>query len=915
MKTRNGRAAPHLWDNSHWGHGDYLLPAVRTTCPYCGVGCGLLAGRRADGSVLVKGDHDHPANYGKLCSKGSALGETVGLEGRLLFPEIGGERASWDAAIDLIAARFSEAISTHGPDSVAFYVSGQLLTEDYYVANKLMKGFIGSANIDTNSRLCMASSVAGHRRAFGSDTVPGTYEDIDLADLVVVAGSNLAWCHPVTYQRLHAAKSARPHMRVVLIDPRATLTNHIADHHLAISPDGDLALFSGLLAYLAENDRVDHSYVMEHTEGFDDALAAARRLTMDDIVAQTGLAASEIEAFYRLFASTEKTVTIYSQGINQSVIGTDKVNAIINCHLATGRIGKPGAGPFSITGQPNAMGGREVGGLANLLACHMDLENPDHRDIANRFWTAPNLATKPGLKAVDLFRAIDNGRIKALWIMATNPVDSLPDGEVAEAALKRCPFVVVSDVVSENDTLRHAHVRLPALAWGEKEGTVTNSERRISRQRSFLPAPGEAKPDWWHICQVAQRMGFERDFDYGGPAAIYREYAAMTAFENDGRRDLDLGAHAEISDRAYDELEPFFWPHRLGLEDQEVRFFAKGGFFTANGRARFISVSAQMPERKDEAYPFTLNTGRLRDQWHTMTRTGKSPRLSAHMTEPHCEIHPQDAIQLAIANDTLVRIESAQGAVIARALLSDGQRLGDLFLSMHWTDQFASNGRVNQLVPAVTDAVSGQPASKNIAARIAPLNAAHHGFAVFAERPDMSAADYWATVLAEPGWRSEFAFAQEIEDLSAHARVMTASANDAELHVHRDPATGAQRMAFFDGERLLSAFLFSSTPVRVARAHVSAHLSKDYSDPRERERFLTEVFHDDQPDPGRMVCACYGVGENDIRSAIDAGSATVSAIGKALGAGSYCGTCLAEIQYIIDARSPAEAGVQDPFTN
>ncbi|RWF10367.1 MAG: nitrate reductase, partial [Mesorhizobium sp.] len=532
---------------------------VRTTCPYCGVGCGVLAKVTADGEITVRGDPDHPANFGRLCSKGSALAETIDLDGRLLYPEIHGRRTGWDEALDLVASTFSQTIAEHGPDAVAFYVSGQLLTEDYYVANKLMKGFIGSANIDTNSRLCMASSVAGHRRAFGADTVPGSYEDLELADLIVLVGSNLGWCHPVLYQRVAAAREKRPEMKVALIDPRRTMTAGIADMHLAIAADGDVALFTGLLAYLGKNDALDRAYIAAHTTGFEGAIAASS-LDLAGIAAATGLGEDELVRFYSLFAATAKTVTVYSQGVNQSSSGTDKVNAIINCHLATGRIGKPGTGPFSVTGQPNAMGGREVGGLANMLAAHMEIENPEHRSRVQRFWSAPAIAEKPGLKAVEMFQAVADGRIRALWIMATNPVDSMPDADAVEAAIKACPFVVVSDVLAMTDTVRHAHVRLPAAAWGEKDGSVTNSERRISRQRAFLPVPGEARADWWIIAEVAKRMGIAEAFSYASPAAIFAEHAALSAFENHGARDFDIGAYAGVDAETYEELAPFQWP-------------------------------------------------------------------------------------------------------------------------------------------------------------------------------------------------------------------------------------------------------------------------------------------------------------------------------------------------------------------
>src|SRR3954453_15664763 len=431
---------------------------VRTTCPYCGVGCGVLAKIAADGQVSVRGDPDHPANFGRLCSKGSALAETIDLEGRILYPEIHGRRASWDEALDLVAKRFSETIEKHGPDSVAFYVSGQLLTEDYYVANKLMKGFIGSANIDTNSRLCMASSVAGHRRAFGGDVVPGNYEDLELADLVVLVGSNLAWCHPVLYQRLVRAKSEHG-TRIVVIDPRRTATCDAADLHLAINPGSDVLLFNGLLAHLGRAGAVDQDFIANYTNGFAQAFLSAGddACDMDAVAAGCGLTLGEIQEFYGWFANTTASVTVYSQGVNQSSRGTDKVNAIVNCHLATGRIGRPGMGPFSITGQPNAMGGREVGGLANQLAAHMDFA-PRDIDRVRRFWQAPHIATRPGLKAVDLFRAVEAGTIKAVWIMATNPAVRPPDSEKVARALDLCPLVIVSDCVRHTDTADRADI-------------------------------------------------------------------------------------------------------------------------------------------------------------------------------------------------------------------------------------------------------------------------------------------------------------------------------------------------------------------------------------------------------------------------------------------------------------------------
>ena len=498
---------------------------TRTTCPYCGVGCGVLATRKKDGSTEIAGDPDHPANFGKLCSKGLALGETFDVEQRLLHPQVNGDRVSWNEATALVAQKFNQAIAEHGPDSVAFYVSGQLLTEDYYVANKLMKGFIGSANIDTNSRLCMASAVAGHKRAFGADIVPCNYSDLEEADLVVLTGSNFAWCHPVLFQRLQAAREKRG-TKLVVIDPRRTVTAEAADLYLAITPQSDVALFNGLLKYLYSRGEIDGTFVHANTDGLAQTLLAAAEWSIAKVAAACGLTTQEVETFYQLFARVPKTVTVFSMGVNQSASGTEKVNAIINCHLLTGRIGKVGAGPFSITGQPNAMGGREVGGLANMLAAHMDLENADHRQAVQEFWQAPRMASQTGLKAVELFEAVHNGRIKALWIMATNPAVSMPNSNFIAEALQACPFVVLSDVTASTETAQHCDVLLPAQGWGEKDGTVTNSERRISRQRKFMQPAGEARADWKIIADVASTMGFA-GFDYTLPAEIFAEHAAL----------------------------------------------------------------------------------------------------------------------------------------------------------------------------------------------------------------------------------------------------------------------------------------------------------------------------------------------------------------------------------------------------
>ncbi len=869
------------------------LPETRSTCPYCGVGCGVLLRPDGQSGLDVRGDPDHPANKGRLCSKGTALGETVGLGERLLAPQVDGMQTDWNSALDLVADRFTRTIAEHGPDSVAFYVSGQLLTEDYYVANKLMKGFIGSANIDTNSRLCMASTVAGHKRAFGTDTVPGTYEDLDEADLVVLVGSNLAWCHPVLYQRVMAAKKARG-TRIIVVDPRRTASCDAADLHLPLDSGSDVALFNHLLVQIYEGGLVDQTY-LKQVNGFDETLMAA----YEDDVSATGLSAEEIATFCQMWMGTEKVVTVFSQGVNQSTSGSDKVNAILNCHLATGRIGRPGLGPLSVTGQPNAMGGREVGGLANMLACHLDLENAAHRGAVRKFWNAGPLPEAPGLKAVDMFRAVVDGRIKALWIIHTNPAVSMPDADAVRDAIKGCEFTVVSDITAQTDTARLADVVLPATAWAEKSGTVTNSDRTISRQRPVLPAPGQTRDDWAILADVGRRMGWAEAFDYETPAEIFREYAALSGIAGGFGRDFDISGLTELDDSAYDTLAPVRWP--VSPKRKGGRFFADGQFFHADGRAKMLPVRWKPPVAKTAPrYPYRLNTGRIRDQWHTMTRTALSPRLSAHLAEPYVDIHPADAVAMGVAKADLVRLRSPQGSTILRARITDAQPRGQLFAPMHWTGETAPAARVDALVAPEVDPVSGQPESKASVVAAAKFDAAWYGFAVSAA-PVAPRADYWARARTQGGWRVELAGTDPVADWEAEARALF-SLPDAASQSIEDPARGTARIAFHDGGRLIAALFVSRSPVAVMRDYIAGQVGEEVPN------VLTGLTPADKPNPGPVVCACFGVGVNTILNAIETqGLMSVEAIGEALSAGTNCGSCKPEIGALLEAAAPREA--------
>ncbi|MFC5078135.1 Nitrate reductase [Vibrio thalassae] len=793
---------------------------IKTTCAYCGVGCGVEARPKANGLLEIRGDKQHPSNYGKLCTKGIALGDTVITDGRLLSPihrtrsiDALEERSmTWDEATSLVAEQFQKTIQQHGPDSVAFYVSGQLLTEDYYVANKLMKGFIGSANIDSNSRLCMASSVVGHKRAFGSDTVPVVYEDVELADLVIITGSNLAWCHPVLFQRLKIAKQNNPNMKVVVIDPRETATCELADLHLAIHSGSDVALFNGLLNHLSLTGQLNANYIEHHTQGFDDALAVAKQTV--DVGSITGLTQSQLETFYSLFAHTPKTVTVYSQGVNQSSSGSNKVNSILNCHLATGRIGKPGMGPFSVTGQPNAMGGREVGALANTLASHMEFDNPEHHSLISKFWQTSTLATKPGLKAIDLFDAVEAGKIKAIWIMATNPMVSLPNSEKIKSALQKCAFVVVSDCIKETETAQLANVLLPAQGWSEKSGTVTNSERRISRQRRLLPSPGMAKPDWWIVSKVAMKMGFTNAFDYLHEGQIFNEYARMTTLGNEGgqQRDLTLSGLTQLDDKGYNTLVPQQWPV-LTLQTDIVnqRLFNQHQFYTADQRAHFVATGYQAPQQTtSNALPILLNSGRARDHWHTMSRTGLSPQLALHSPEPYISLHPDTALELGLTNGQIADVSNTKFTLQMRVDINSGIKLGEGFVPIHWNKTTASNAKSCQLIATKTDAYSGQPEFKHTPVSIKSWSKGSEALVISRTALNLSKFDYWVKQKVDSGYLYRIAAKSDTMALILQLNNEIIAASDKTISVDSYETTLEHRKAVINSDMVHCAFIVKS---------------------------------------------------------------------------------------------------------
>ena len=866
---------------------------MKSTCPYCGVGCGVAIAVDSQGGCKVTGDAAHPASYGRLCVKGAALGETLTHQGRLLSPEVDGEKVSWTQALDAVAQRLDAVIREHGPQAVAFYASGQLLTEDYYVANKLMKGFLGVANIDTNSRLCMASAVVGYKRAFGADAVPCCYEDFTQTDLVVLAGSNSAWTHPVAYQRLVQAKQANPGMRCVVIDPRRTATCDIADLHLPLRPGSDAALFTGLLHWLATHQALDAA-MLPHLNGVEQALQAAAEWPLARVAEFCRLPPEDVTRFYTLFQQSPAALTLYCMGINQSASGSDKCSAIINAHLVSGKIGRPGSGPFSLTGQPNAMGGREVGGLANQLAAQMDF-SPENIARLQRFWQSQKVADRPGLKAVELFQAVGRGEIKAIWIMGTNPAVSLPDGLAVADALRRCPLTIVSDVTAHTDTARQAHILLPAQGWGEKNGTVTNSERRISRQRGFVAPAGEARPDWWILTQVARRLGFQHAFTWTHPAAIFREHAALSGFENAGSRAFDISGLATMSDRAWEQLDPVQWPVNARFPDGCARLFGDRQFYHPDGRARLIPITPSLPaSQPSRPYPLTLNTGRIRDQWHTMTRTGSVPRLMQHYSEPFGELHPLDAGRYGIADGDLMRVQSVSGWMICRAQLSEAQQPGSLFVPMHWNGEFASHGKVDALVAAAVCPLSGQPESKQTAVRISRWQSDWQGTlyvrksALTGERkplwwvriPEGDVTRYLLADRGEPAaWLAQ-------QGLTEGVTLQTATAGGHFLHL-LGWRNGQLELAFFSGapslavrEAVLAAFVEPPATAQQRFALLSGRASAGCA-------------------AGRTVCSCFGTGENQITAAIAAGCDTTEALGARLKCGTNCGSCLPELTRLI----------------
>jgi len=693
----------------------------KTTCCYCGVGCGITVKKDAQGRIVIEGDKDHPVNKGMLCSKGMNLHYTVNDQSdRLLFPEMRygkdqpRQRVSWDTALERTAAVFKTLIKKFGPDSVAFYASGQCLTEEYYIVNKLIKGFIGSNNIDTNSRLCMSSAVVGYKMSLGEDSVPVSYDDLELCDVILVAGANPAWCHPILWRRVEAARQKNPDLKIIVSDPRRTQTCSLANVHLQLNPGTDVTLHHAIGRCLIEDGNIDFDFINDNTEGFEKYRKTVFETTIEEAAVICGINESDIRLAASYIGNAKGFITMWTMGLNQSVIGVNKNLSLINLNLITGHIGKPGSGPFSLTGQPNAMGGREVGGLSNLLPAHRDLLNETHRNEVEKFWQIPlgSIQPKPGLTATEMFDALNEGKLKAIWILCTNPLISLPDVRMAEEGLKKAKFVVVQDVTNKLETLKYADVVLPAAAWTEKEGTMTNAGRYISHLSKIMDAPGEALPDSEIIYRFAQKMGYQ-GFDYVNDGEIFNEHAALTK-----------GTTIDISDLNYEilkEKRSVQWPYTKKINGHGTpRLFTDKKFYTISGKAIIHSFDdANQSEPVNETHPLILTTGRIRDQWHTMSKTGKVNKLKQHVAESFLEIHPSDAAKRKIKENDIVEIFNNRGNARVKAKLSPDIKPGAVFMPMHWGKVLNSDlNRANNLTNNLVDPKSKEPDFKFSAVQV-----------------------------------------------------------------------------------------------------------------------------------------------------------------------------------------------------
>jgi assimilatory nitrate reductase catalytic subunit len=926
---------------------------TKSTCPYCGVGCGVIIESEGAQITGVRGDPDHPANFGRLCTKGSTLHLTASAsitrQTRLLQPmrrEHRGEvpkAIGWDNALDFAATSFTQIIREHGPDAVGFYISGQLLTEDYYVFNKLAKGLIGTNNIDTNSRLCMSSAVAGYKQTLGADAPPNCYDDVNHADCIFIVGSNTAYAHPILFRRIEDAKKSNPALKIIFCDPRKTDTAEIADLYLPIQPGTDVALFNGMLHTMLWEGWLDNAYISVHTNGFDELKATVREYT-PELVAQTcGIKKEDLFAAAKLFATSQATLSLYCQGLNQSSSGTAKNAALINLHLATAQIGKPGAGPFSLTGQPNAMGGREVGGLANLISAHRDMANPVHRAEIAALWGVADVPSKPGKTAVEMFQAAADGEIKALWIACTNPAQSMPDQATVRRALERAELVIVQEAFATTETCQYADLLLPATTWGEKDGTVTNSERRISRVRTAVAAPGESRHDWSIAVDFARRLEKQTTlFPYTTPEHIWLEHRESTR-----GRDLD------ITGLTYERIEasPAQWPFKEGDTTGKQRLYEDGIFPTKDGRANFANTTYKpTAEQRESRYPFSLNTGRLRDQWHGMSRTGTLGRLFGHVAEPSVQMNPQDMTRRLLKAGDLVHVTSKRGSIMLPVQASDEIGLSQAFIAMHWGSEFLSGrsstgerlGGVNAITTSAYCPSSKQPELKHAAVKILkaelpwtliavawlPEDTAHTARAALQKlmdrfefatcvpfgREDAELPGVTANPAATPSqrgilFRAAATYAPEDDSLAQIENLLGLSGADTLRY--EDKKRGQRRAARLvrasDGTAQLQGFILAGDTS--AEAWIKT-LLQDQLDSSAYGRLLLSPGAKAPvaiQSKGAQVCACFNVTEPEINSFLQSCTGSdeqkLSALQANLKCGTNCGSCVPQVKRMVRSSS------------
>ena len=892
------------------------------------MGCGVLIATDGERITGVRGDPDHPANGGRLCSKAQALHLTTSITGRALYPEVRCSRArprlraDWCHALEYIADRFADTIEQHGPDAVGFYVSGQLLTEDYYAFNKLARALIGTNNIDSNSRLCMSSAVAGYKTTLGADAPPACYDDIDRTDCILIAGSNTAWAHPVLFRRIEDAKARNPDLRLIVIDPRRTATAEAADLHLTIQPGTDVALFNGVLHLLIWEGALDRKFISEHTHGFDALKATVRDYSPQMVSRLCGVSVEQIATVARWFGNARATLSLYCMGLNQSSRGTDKNAALINLHLATGHIGKPGAGPFSLTGQPNAMGGRETGTMANLLPGHRDPGNASHREEIARLWKVPSLPDSPGKTAVEMFEAVRRGEIKLLWIACTNPAQSLPDQTLVREALSRAELVILQEAFATTETAPYADVLLPARTWGEKEGTVTNSERCISRVRTAVRAPGEAWPDWAIVGAFARKLearlrpGVATLFPFGNAEAVFDEY-----------RELTRGTDIDITGLSYailDKRGPQQWPFPAGAETGTTRLYVDGRFPTPSGRAAFANVAySPVAEEATARYPFRLSTGRSRDQWHGMSRTGRTARLFGHAPEPRIAMNRADLGRRGLSEGDLVRVASVRGAVTLPVEASDDVSAGQAFVPMHWGSTHlggAGASGVNAVTLPAFDPVSRQPELKHCAVRISKAELPWRVVAfAYAREGDALELALAARQLMESFAYSTCTLIGREREGVLFRGASSAPASAAVLG-QLDKVFGVDELralTYDDPRRAVGR------RIRVHDGHIEAvRLAGDLA----AEPWLRELFDNDEAVtnlgaallaptahrvsalPTRAVCSCWNVSEREITeflSKAPTGAATLGALQDALKCGTECGSCVPELKHFVASATAA----------